>query len=517
MQSFNEEVISANEEMQSTNEEMESVNEELHTINTEYQLKNKELLEINDDLNNYFRSNVNGQLFIDNELILMKFTPGTVKQINLRESDIGRPLGNISTNIKFETIIDDVKKVLNDGSVITKEIETNNGHWYQVMTMPYIQQSDNKRTGAIVTFNDITELKHIQQELNLSNLMLGMAIDSTEMGTWSIDVKTLEFVPSTRLKIMFGFQADEPMPYEAAIAQILVEYRSVVTNSVTASIKNGEKYDVEYPIHRLHDGDLHWVRGIGNLVYNEVGEAIYFTGLLLDITSNKQNEQRKNDFIAMVSHELKGPLTTMQGYIQLLALRAKKAGDEFGVTSLNKAHHQVKKMSTLIDGFLNASSLEKGIIHLTKETFVLSELINEIIEEITEANNSHNITLQGGCSLSVKADRYKIGEVISNFLSNAIKYSPEGGNIELQCKDVKNMIVVSVKDYGIGIKPEEKEKLFDRYYRVENSNTSKISGFGLGLYLSAEIIACHQGKVWIESEIDKGSTFYFSLPLSVLS
>ncbi|WP_295676697.1 chemotaxis protein CheB [uncultured Mucilaginibacter sp.] len=176
VQSFNEELISANEEMQSTNEEMQSVNEELHTINSDYQLKNKELIEINDDLNNYFRSNINGQLFIDNDLLLMKFSPGTVKQINLLESDIGRPLSNISTNIKFETIIDDIKKVLTEGCVVTKEIETNNGKWYQIMTMPYIQQADQKRNGAIITFNDITELKKIHYQLDLSNKMLGMAI-----------------------------------------------------------------------------------------------------------------------------------------------------------------------------------------------------------------------------------------------------------------------------------------------------------------------------------------------------
>lgn len=172
MQSFNEELISANEEMQSTNEEMQSVNEELHTINAEYQLKNKELLEINDDLNNYFRSNVNGQLFINNDLLLMKFSPGTVKQINLLETDIGRPLSNISTNIKFETIIEDIKQVLAEGIVITKEIETNNGKWYQIMTMPYIQLADQKRNGAIVTFNDITELKCTQLELDQKNQSL---------------------------------------------------------------------------------------------------------------------------------------------------------------------------------------------------------------------------------------------------------------------------------------------------------------------------------------------------------
>ncbi|MEO6819678.1 MAG: chemotaxis protein CheB [Ginsengibacter sp.] len=172
MQSFNEELLSANEEMQSTNEEMQSVNEELHTVNTDYQLKNKELQEINDDLNNYFRSNINGQLFVDNDMKLVKFSPGAVKQINLVESDVGRPLSNISTNIKLETITEDLKKVLSKGSIITKEIETNNGKWYQVMTMPYIKQSDNLRSGAIITFNDITELKKTQSELDKKNIRL---------------------------------------------------------------------------------------------------------------------------------------------------------------------------------------------------------------------------------------------------------------------------------------------------------------------------------------------------------
>lgn len=169
LQSFNEELLSANEEMQSTNEEMQSVNEELDTINSNYQLKNKELLEINDDLNNYFRSNVNGQMFINNELQLMRFSPGTVEQINLRESDIGRPISHITTNIKFETITDDIKKVLKEGCIITKEIETNNDKWYQVMTMPYLGHIDNMVTGVIVTFNDITNLKKTQLELDLRN------------------------------------------------------------------------------------------------------------------------------------------------------------------------------------------------------------------------------------------------------------------------------------------------------------------------------------------------------------
>lgn len=172
MQSFNEELLSANEEMQSTNEEMQSVNEELHTINADHQLKNKELLELNDDLNNYFRSNINSQLIVNNDLLLIKFSPGIVNQINLLETDIGRPISNISTNIKFETITEDIKYVLTNGSVITKEIETNAGKWYQIMTMPYIQQPNNKSNGAIITFNDITELKKSQLEVDKKNKSL---------------------------------------------------------------------------------------------------------------------------------------------------------------------------------------------------------------------------------------------------------------------------------------------------------------------------------------------------------
>lgn len=172
MQSFNEELLSANEEMQSTNEEMQSVNEELHTINSDYQLKNKELLELNDDLNNYFRSNINGQLFVNNDLILIKFSPGAVKLINLLESDVGRPLSNISTNIKFETIIDDINAVLANGNMVSKEVQTTDGKWYQMLTMPYLQLSENKTNGAIITFNDITELKKTQQQLDKKNQSL---------------------------------------------------------------------------------------------------------------------------------------------------------------------------------------------------------------------------------------------------------------------------------------------------------------------------------------------------------
>ncbi len=172
MQSFNEELLSANEEMQSANEELQSVNEELQSINKEHQATNQELTELNDDLNNYFRSNVNGQLFVDREMLLKKYSPGAVKHINIRESDIGRPLSNITTNIKFETLTDDIVKVLLTHETIIREAESSDGKVYQVMTMPYIRKESNQSDGAIISFHDITELKKLLLELDISNKAL---------------------------------------------------------------------------------------------------------------------------------------------------------------------------------------------------------------------------------------------------------------------------------------------------------------------------------------------------------
>jgi signal transduction histidine kinase len=180
IQSFNEELQSANEEMHSANEELQSVNEELQTVNRQQQQTNAELTESNDDLNNYFRSNTNGQLFVDHDLLLKRYSPGALKHINLRESDIGRPLTHISTNIKFETLVADIQKVMLDGNTITREAESSDGKIYQVMTMPYIRQNTDHADGAIISFYDITELKKLLAALDISNKGLTESVAAIE-------------------------------------------------------------------------------------------------------------------------------------------------------------------------------------------------------------------------------------------------------------------------------------------------------------------------------------------------
>ncbi|MFZ6052744.1 CheR family methyltransferase [Halocola ammonii] len=164
-QAYNEELISNNEELQSTNEEVQSINEELQTVNNDNQQKMKQLSDLNDELNNYFRSTTNSQLYVDRNLIIRKFTPTAFKQINLKESDIGRPLHDISSNIKFTTLISDIEEVMATSNRYDGEVQTLNDQWYQMSINPYVRKKGNKTDGVVITFNDITELKKTQEIL----------------------------------------------------------------------------------------------------------------------------------------------------------------------------------------------------------------------------------------------------------------------------------------------------------------------------------------------------------------
>jgi signal transduction histidine kinase len=172
-------------------------------------------------------------------------------------------------------------------------------------------------------------------------------------------------------------------------------------------------------------------------------------------------------------------------------------------------------MQTLIKGFLDLARMEAGKINLDQQHFIMSDLLKECVEENRLFSQKHQILIQPCGPVQVYADREKIGQVINNFLSNAVKYSPNGKQITVSCfiTDAAQ-VQVNVTDEGMGISPQDTARLFDRFYRVESKNTKTISGFGIGLYLCAEIVRRHGGEVGVDSEIGVGSTFYFRLPLA---
>jgi two-component system sensor histidine kinase VicK len=377
-----------------------------------------------------------------------------------------------------------------------------------------IKNEAGTTTDIIVVATDVTEQVAARKKVERIEESLRMAIEAAGLGSYYINVIDRIFISSPRLKEFFGFGPDEEVPYEAAINQIHPDYRQAAADLVEAAITKGVTFDMEYPIIGHNDGKIRWVRGIGTVQKDDKGVNRYFTGVLHEITEQKQDEIRKNDFIGMVSHELKTPLTSLTAIVQVLHAKLRNSEDAFVSGALDKANIQVKKMTTMINGFLNISRLESGKIPMDKKDFNLEDLISIIISEARLTATGHQINLSPCDPTPVFADQDKIGSVISNLLSNAVKYSPKGTPIELTCQTKAETVEVSVHDEGMGIKPEDIEHLFDRYYRVDNPNYSHISGFGIGLYLSSEIIRQHDGKIWVESESGAGSTFYFSLPLT---
>lgn len=180
---------------------------------------------------------------------------------------------------------------------------------------------------------------------------------------------------------------------------------------------------------------------------------------------------------------------------------------------LGRAGVQISKITSMINGFLNISRLESGKIHIERQRFDMAKLVKETQEESAATITSHEIVFAPVEETIVNADQNKIGQVINNLISNVIKYSPAGSRIDVACVTLNTAAVFSVRDQGTGIPPGELDKLFERYYRAESAVLSSVSGFGIGLYLSAEIISRHEGRIWVESRLGEGSTFYFSLPI----
>ncbi|WP_428330071.1 PAS domain-containing sensor histidine kinase [Mucilaginibacter sp.] len=372
---------------------------------------------------------------------------------------------------------------------------------------PY-KEADGEITGVMVLCQEVTELVNAKLNTEEAEERARLAVEAAALGTFDLNLQTDALITSPRLDEIMGIDpSSNHTTYFSAIHpdDLMIRHRALETAFETGKL--------HYIVRIIKEGDIRWIQTEGKVYYDKEGKPLRLLGSMLDITDKKLDDLRKNDFIAMVSHELKTPLTSLQAYIQVLNGKAQKSEDSFEKNLLGKADLQVRKMGNMINGFLNLSRLESGKLPLAKTQFDLDELLSQIIDNINTTINSHEIRFEPCPPVTVFADQEKIGSVLTNLLHNAIKYSPKGKLVEVKCELLENGAQVSVKDEGMGIKPADLPYLFDRYYRVESKHTAHISGFGIGLYLSAEIVNQHNGKIWAESEIGIGSTFYFSLPL----
>ncbi|WP_207423962.1 PAS domain-containing sensor histidine kinase [Desertivirga brevis] len=233
-----------------------------------------------------------------------------------------------------------------------------------------------------------------------------------------------------------------------------------------------------------------------------------------DVTEKKALQEMKEIFIGVASHEIKNPLAVLRAYVQLLQKELGSSADEKVRIAVKKINEQGDKLLRLVNQLLDVSKLENFELKLKKEQFNIRDLIAKAVEEF-KAMSPHDILFKTGLDVEVCADPIRIHQVLTNLISNAIKYSPGTTHIiiEMYIEERNRKVVVKVQDFGIGVREIDKEKLFDKFQRASDVEGRRIQGVGLGLHISKEIVESHEGELWFESEEGKGSSFYFSLPL----
>lgn len=386
------------------------------------------------------------------------------------------------------------------------------------LTVSAIKDLDGRVIGVVKIYRDLS----MQQYAEEKQAMLAAIIESSGDAIISKSLDGYVTSWNAGAQQIFGYTESEvigrPISFLIPPSHIFEE-DIIITN-----IRKGIKVEHLETIRIAKDGREIPVSITVSPIKNKEGVIIGASKIARDISKSKRAEEdnaklyaeirdlntKKDEFIGLASHELKTPLTSMKGFLQILE---RSQTIEANKVFIYKALRQLNKISGLVTDLLDVSKIQAGKLHLNYETLDFMSLLHDCIELVQFANDSHRIDVKSNfLILPIQADEQRIEQVIVNLLSNAIKYSPTADLVEINVRKNDTELIVGIKDFGFGISKDIYEHVFSRFYRAENV-ASHISGLGIGLFLSKEIIERHQGKMWIDSELGQGSEFFFSLPL----
>ncbi len=316
---------------------------------------------------------------------------------------------------------------------------------------------------------------------------------------------------------LFGYQFDEAVG--RSITKFAAPgYEQIVSDTLQAVLQQAQPWRIEIVAHRADrtpfDADI----GLSPII-GEDGNVSAAVCSIRDITERKRAEKElhelnrlKTEFLSTAAHELRTPLTTIRGFSEILLTRSFDSPRQTHYLTL--INEQATVLGQLIDDLLNISRLEaKRDLTLNLVMLDIPRLFQEVVVPFIESSPRHQIWVEGLPAYPpVQGDPIRLAQILKNLLSNAVKYSPRGGSVIISCRVLPRYLQISVQDEGIGIWPEQQAHLFEQFYRADASNTA-IQGTGLGLVICKLIVELHGGKIWVESEYGRGSTFHFTLPL----
>ena len=426
---------------------------------------------------------------------------------------IGQQVTTLIPADRINEEIEILARIQNGHSITSFETKrvTKDGRTIDIsLTISPIKNAQGNIIGSSKIARDITRQKLIEKQILASEERFRLLANSMAQLIWTGDADGNLNYFSEAIFEYTGLTYEEIITH-GWLQIVHPDDREENMQKWQHAVRTGEDFIFEHRFRR-YDGQYRWQLSRALPQKDNHGNIQLWVGTSTDIHEMKESEQQKDFFISMASHELKTPITSVKGYVQILMSMYKDTGDEFLNKSLYTVNKQINTLTNLITDLLDLSKIKSGSLQLSQDHFHINGLINETIKEIQHTQPGCTITFTHAEDVLVFADRERIGQVIINFLTNAIKYSPNCKDVHISSSIVNNEVSVAVADTGIGISKDNQQKIFQRFYRVAGKDEKTFPGFGIGLFIASEIIQRHNGKIGVQSNPGKGSVFYFTLP-----
>jgi PAS domain S-box-containing protein len=391
--------------------------------------------------------------------------------------------------------------------------------------------------GVSAFTKDITERNKIEESLKASEKskteLLNRLNDTQHIaiiGSWDWDLKTNQVWWSDETYSIFGVTREDYVPDFVSNGKFIYPDDFLTYNKTYEhSFQTGEPLDFDTRL-ITNDGKTKHCNIKGKLIYDNAHQPVHFMGTIIDITERKRMEdklfemealkltnQAKSELLANVSHELRTPLASIKGFIETLIETDVKWSKKQQMDFLQSANRQADRLTLLIKDLLDMSRLDSGKLTLDKRFYPVNEILDSVSGVLSVIAEKRKLKIVKAPDLpSIHADKGRIGQVITNLVENATKFSEEGSPIVVEVKVLNENVIFSVDDSGIGMPPEVVAKLFDRFYQAQEIVSGKTQGTGLGLSICKGIVEAHGGRIWVEGKTGKGSKFSFSIPVNNL-
>jgi len=355
----------------------------------------------------------------------------------------------------------------------------------------------------------------LYSEVTQEKRRLDAIIENSGDGVMILDPEYRITVFNRALALMTGIPAEKALGrpcWEVLVSQDPGQDQSVCKLCPPAECRSGSQSRVEGDFTRP-DG----TRATFSITYSPLldvnGQLVNIIANVRDITQIREAEEMKSTFISVISHELRTPVALIKGYASTLRREDANWDKETLRESLAVIEEESDRLDALIRNLLDVSRLQAGQMKLDKSDVRIDKMAERVINDFRTQTARHHFVLDFPKDFPVvQADHERLRQVLTNLLSNAIKYSPDGGQIMVSGRFDDEWVYVAVTDQGIGIPANERERIFDRFYRVESALSRRTQGAGLGLYLVKSVIDAHGGRIWVDSVPGQGSTFVFTLP-----